>query len=152
DLLRRSTEEHPRSARAAADYLMTAIPAAGPSARLTELTGPFAGRFSTDARIQALHAAALFKDQRFLEAGDALQRARSLDAEAVRFLGDATVRAVEEGRNLTPVVDDGLKAIKAGRYDSAAISFRRALAENPRNPLAARFLARAIAHQLASSP
>ena len=59
-LLRRSTDEHPSSPGAALAYLTTAMPAAGPSARLADLTGPFAGRFPKDASIQAIHAAALY--------------------------------------------------------------------------------------------
>jgi hypothetical protein len=109
-LLRRSTEEHPHSAPAAIAYLMTAMPAAGPSARLADLTAPFAGRFPRDPSIQAMHAAALYKDERFPEAADALRRARSLDEKAARLLGDEAVKAIEEGRHLTPAAADGLQA------------------------------------------
>jgi Zn-dependent protease with chaperone function len=40
--------------------------------------------------------------------------------------------------------------MRAGRYDGAVASLRLALAEDPRNPLAARLLARSIAHQITS--
>lgn len=151
DLLRRSTEEHPRSAPAAMAYLMNAIAAAGPSKHLADLTGPIAGRFPAAANIQALHAVALYRDERYPEAAEALRRARGLDETATRFLGDETAKAIEEGRHLTPVVASGLSALKAGRYRDAAGSFRKAMARDPHNPLAARLLAQAIAHQVASS-
>jgi Zn-dependent protease with chaperone function/tetratricopeptide (TPR) repeat protein len=149
-LLRRSTEEHPRSASAASAYLTTAMSAAGPSARLADLTGPFAGRFPDNANIQAIHAAALYRDQRYSEAAEALRCARNLDDKVARFLGEEAVNAIEEGHHLAAATD-GVQALKAGQYEAAASSFRRALAADPRNPLAARLLARAIAHQLTSS-
>jgi Zn-dependent protease with chaperone function/tetratricopeptide (TPR) repeat protein len=149
-LLRRSTELHPRSARSAYAYLMTAAHNAVPPARVAELTGPFAGRFPGDASIQALHAAALYRDGRFSEAAKALRSARSLDDQVTRFLGDDAVKVIEEGRDLTPAAVDGLTAMKAKRYDSAIDYFRRTLLDDPRNPLAARLLARSLAHQITS--
>ena len=150
-LLRRSTEEHPRSAQSASAYLTVAVPAAGPSARLADLTGPFAGRFPKDATIQAIHAAALYRDQRFSDAADALRRARNLDDKAARSLGEETVKAIEEGRGLAAATD-GLQALRARRYDDAAAAFRRTLAADPRNPLVARLLARALANHLTTLP
>jgi Zn-dependent protease with chaperone function/tetratricopeptide (TPR) repeat protein len=150
-LLRRATELHPRSTTTALAYLTTAFPANDLSARMTELTRPFAERFPRDPNIQALHAAALYKDERFSEAAETLRRARSLDEKAVRFLGDESVKAIEQGRMLTPKVASGLKAMKTRQYDTAIASFRQAQEDDPQNVLAARLLAQAITNRLLSS-
>ena len=149
-LLRRAIEDHPHSAPTAITYLKTIMSGADRSARLADLTGPFAARFPRDPDIQAIHAAALYKDERFAEAAEALRRARALDPKALRILGDEGVKAIEEARNLTPKVAGGLKVMKGGAYLSAAATFRQVLAEDPQNPLAARFLASAIAAELIS--
>jgi Zn-dependent protease with chaperone function/tetratricopeptide (TPR) repeat protein len=151
-VLSRATEQHLHSAPTAIAYLMTAMPAADTSARLADLTGPFAIRFPKDPSIQALHAAALYQDERFPEAAEVLSRARELDEKAARLLGGDYVKAIEEGRYVTPKVASGLTALRAEKYEKAALAFRQALSEDPRNALAARFLARAVAHQLVSSP
>jgi Zn-dependent protease with chaperone function/tetratricopeptide (TPR) repeat protein len=151
-LLSRATEEHPHSSQTAIAYLMTAMPAADSSARLADLTGPFAARFPKDPSIQVLHAGALYKDERFPEAAEVLRRARELDEKAARRFGDQHLKAIEEGRLLTPKAASGLKAMRAKQYDTAAAAFRQALTEDPRNYLAARWLARALTNQLVSSP
>ena len=150
-LLRRATEDRPYNIQAALAYLRNVLQhAADPPARLADLTGPFVDQFPKDPNTRSLHAVALYRDGRFPEAAEALRRARDLDEESVQLLGDVIVKAIAEGRHLTPELIGGLQAMKAGQHESAASVFRRALAEDPRNALAARFLSRAIVNRLAS--
>jgi Zn-dependent protease with chaperone function/tetratricopeptide (TPR) repeat protein len=149
-LFRRATEDHPDDAFAAFSYLMNAIQTAQPSDRLSELSGPFVDRFPRESRIVALHAVALERDERFPEAAETLRRARGLDEKVVQFLGEDTVKAIEESGHLSARALGGLKALKADQYDTAAAELRQALADDPGNLLAARGLARALVEGLAS--
>jgi len=149
-LFRKAADEHPKSAQCALAYLMNAFSESNSPAKLTDRTGPFAKRFADDAYIQVLHAAALYRDERFAEAAATLKRARNLDARAVRFLGDEFAKDIDAGRHITPKVANGLIAMKSGQYNSAKAAFRQALDEDPQNFLAARFLARAIVTPLGS--
>jgi|SRR5579864_4162924 len=149
-LLRRATDEHPRSAQAAVAYLISALAPTAPPTRQTELIEPFSKRFSKDPHIQALLAIALFEDERFVEAADALKHAHELDAKVTQFVGEQDVKAIEQGRDLTPKIVGAAEALKAGQLETASATLRDALAENPRNLAAAQLLTRAIVNQLNS--
>jgi Zn-dependent protease with chaperone function/tetratricopeptide (TPR) repeat protein len=150
-LFAKAVEDHPRSAQSAVAYLSNTMAAAEVPVKLAERTGPFVTRFPADAHIQALHATALYRDERYVEAADALLRARKLDEKVARWLGDPAVKAIEEGRDLTPQALSGLKAMKVKQYESAASAFRRALVENPANLMVARLLSRTLVDRLASA-
>jgi Zn-dependent protease with chaperone function/Flp pilus assembly protein TadD len=148
DLFRSATEAHPLSAHAATAYLMYAIPSAAPDDRVVELAEPFANRFPRDAHIQVLYAAALYRDKQFRRAAETLRRAKQLDEKDARFLGDKLFEAIEQGRHISPDVSDGLDALDQRQFDRADSAFRKALAIDPQNPLAARFLSRSIVSKL----
>jgi Zn-dependent protease with chaperone function len=151
-LFRKAVEDHPRSAYTAATYLeFTMLPGDSPG-KLAERTGTFLARFPSDPAIQAFHAAALYRDERYAEAAETLRRARQQDERVARILGEAGVKAIEQGRELTADAVEGLRAMKARQYQAAAGMFRRELLQNPGNATVARFLAQALAHQLLSSP
>ncbi len=149
-LLGKAVNDHPKSATAAVAFLMNTMDAGDVPGKLAERTGTFVTRFPNNAEIQALHGAALFRDERYYEAADTLRRARQLDEMVTRFLGEEGVKAIEEGRQLTPQVMSGLKAMKAGMHETACAAFRQALAQNPGSPLVARLLSRELVDQLVS--
>ena len=127
---------------------MNAMSDTNSSARLSDLTEPFAKRFQKDARILAMHAAALYRDERFSDAATTLDRARTLDSRVTKILGDEGLKAIDEGRKITPKMAGGLKALEAKNYGNATTLLREALAEDPRNDLTAHLLSQAIANQL----
>jgi len=149
-LFRKAADAHPKSAQSALAYLMSVLATAQAPAAFTDFTEPFAKRFPRDPKIQAVHAAALYKDERFSEAAETLRRARDLDERAVRLFGNDLMKDIEEGRQITPKVASGLKAMKSGFYSSAKTDFRQALDDNPQNVFAARWLTRAILKSFAS--
>ena len=95
---------------------------------------------------------ALYRDERYVDAAKTLQRARELDSKITRYLGDETVKAIEEGRQLNPQVASGVKAMRARQFDVASAAFRQAQREDPGNPLAARWLSRSLVARLTSGP
>jgi Zn-dependent protease with chaperone function/tetratricopeptide (TPR) repeat protein len=149
-LLGKAVDDHPKNATVAVAFLMNTMDAGDVPGKLAERTGPFATRFPNNAEIQALHAAALFRDERYTEAADTLRHARQLDEKVTQFLGEEGVKAIEESRQLTPQVMSGLKAMKAGMYETACAAFRQALVQDPKSPLVARLLARELVDQLVS--
>ena len=149
-LFHRATESALAALRPRSNTLRPCF-AANPPVPLAGLTGPFAERFPRDPKIQAVHAAALHKDERFPEAAKVLERALQLDEKIGQFLGDEGVKEILDGAHLTPRTVEGMKAMKAERYDPAAVAFRQVLVEEPRNFVAARLLARTIAISVASA-
>ena len=150
-LLTRALDAHPRSVSTAVAYLIHFLSPKDLSEKLADRSGPIAIRFPNEPQIQALHAMALYRDGRYTEAADSLQRARQLDENVTRFLGEKAVKAIEEGQQLTPAMISGLEALKKGQHEIAAAAFRKTLASDPRNALAARLLARSIAERLVSA-
>jgi Zn-dependent protease with chaperone function len=144
ELLERALRAHPKDAPTAAAYLESTLFAAKVPGKMGEQSGLFARRFPGDAQIQALHAAALYKDERYAEAADTLDRARRIDEKVTRFLGNEGVKAIEDGRQLTSRTMSGLRAMKARQYEAACAAFRQALAESPGNLRAGQLLARAL--------
>jgi hypothetical protein len=63
-LLGKAVNDHPTSAAAAVAFLTNTMDAGGVPGKLAERSGTFVSRFPNNAKIQALHAAALFKDER----------------------------------------------------------------------------------------
>ncbi len=143
-LLRRATEDDPLNDNTALTYLSKSLSQADTPHPATNLTDPFVKRFPDNARIKAMHAIALYRDQRFPEAADTLQLALQQDATIAQMIGSQGVRAIEDGRALTPKVVEGIKAIKERRYEAAVALFRQVCTEMPDSPQAARWLADAM--------
>jgi Zn-dependent protease with chaperone function len=143
-LLRRATEDDPLNDNTALTYLSKSLSQADTPHPATNLTDRFVKRFPDNARIKAMHAIALYRDQRFPEAADTLQLALQQDATIAQMIGGQGVRAIEDGRALTPKVVEGIKAIKERRYEAAVALFRQVCSEMPDNPQAARWLADAM--------
>lgn len=143
-LLRRATVDDPLNDNTALTYLSKSLSQADTPHPATNLTDPFVKRFPDNARIKAMHAIALYRDQRFPEAADTLQLALQQDATIAQMIGSQGVRAIEDGRALTPKVVEGIKAIKERRYEAAVALFRQVCTEMPDSPQAARWLADAM--------
>jgi Zn-dependent protease with chaperone function len=101
-------------------------------------------QFPDDAQILALHAMALYRDERFAEAREALNKARSLDDRVAQFVRPEGIKAVEESRWVTPLVSEGLKLAEAGQHEAAVSKYRRALQQDPENVVAARQIAMSL--------
>jgi Zn-dependent protease with chaperone function/tetratricopeptide (TPR) repeat protein len=150
ELLSRAIGDHPKSAGTASDFLIDLVSSKEKNldGKLADQSGPIAGRFPGQAQVQALHALALYRDQRFVEAAETFRRARDLDQRVTRMFGDELAKSIEEGSQLTPGVVNGLSALKANRYEEAITAFRQEQARNPHSSSIARLLARALIGRL----
>ncbi len=143
-LFGRATEEDPLNDVKAVWYLFSSL--AGPELPLpvASLTQPFVKRFPDDPRIKAANAIALYRDERFPEAADALQQAIRQDPLVTRMIGDQAVQAIEQARSLNPKIVEGTKALREQRYDVAIARFREACGPGVPNAEAAHLLAAAL--------
>jgi tetratricopeptide (TPR) repeat protein len=146
-LLRQGTFDYPAESTYAATYLGIWLASEVATKPFAETTDAFVRRFPDDARIQAIHATALYRDERFSDAYEALRQARRQDDNVAAFLGPETTDAIEEGRWLTPSVLKGVKLAQNKLHTEATPEFRNALDQDPENVLAARFLARSLLAQ-----
>jgi len=151
-LLRKAAEEHPQDDQSALVYLMQALSDPNLPKPHSDTTKPFAERFPKAANIHALHAVALYSDQLFTAAAESMDRALRLDKSASRLLGEQGIKNIEDGRNLTPAIVSGIKALEQKQFSAAVSAFRGALAETPANVVAARMLSRALCYELAQKP
>lgn len=143
-LLRQGAVDHPKDSGPTTIYLSLWLGSKDASKPFAETTASFMKQFPDDATIQTFHSLALYRDERFLEAYEALQQARRQDEQATRFLGPKVLQAIEEGRWLTPLVLEGVKLTERKSYSDASEKFRQALKEEPQNIFAARLLARSL--------
>ncbi len=143
-LFRRASEEDPLNDVRALWYLSSSLSQPELPPPIANLTEPFVKRFPDNARIKAMHAVALYRDDRFRDAADTLQQAIRQDPQVTRMVGDQMVRAIEQGRTLSPQIVEGLKALKDKRFDVAIAQFREACGQGVPNAEAAHLLAAAL--------
>ncbi len=143
-LFRRASEEDPLNDVRALWYLSSSLSQPELPPPVANLTEPFVKRFPDNARIKAMHAIALYRDDRFRDAADTLQQAIGQDPKVTRMIGDEMVRTIEKGRTLSPQIVEGLKALKDKRFDVAIAQFCEACGQGAPNAEAAHLLAAAL--------
>ena len=143
-LLRRGVDETGQRSSYAAAYISYWMSSEDAKEPFAETTGSFVDEFPDDASIQALHAVALYRDQRFTDAYTTLQKANEIDADAVQRLGPEAVSAIEQGRWFTPLVMEGVKLAEANSHREAVVKYRQAVAADPENLVAAQLLSRSL--------
>jgi Zn-dependent protease with chaperone function len=142
--LRRATDEFPKQSVFAIQYMMLWFASNEVPGPYAETSAKFVERFPEDAKVLAIHAVALYRDERFAEASATLGQARKQDAQIAEFLGATMAKAIDEGRWLTPLVLEGNKLREQKDYRKAAETLRQAIQEQPENVVAARYLARTL--------
>lgn len=144
DLLKQGADESPVQSGFAVNYLSMFVAQPNSPGEFAETTAEYLRRYPDHAHVKALHAIALFRDGRHLDAYQAWQAARQASDKVVKFLGPAAVAALEDGQWVTPTVAEGMDFLKMKQFHSAAAKFRAAVADDPLNHLAAKLLARSL--------
>lgn len=142
-LLRQGAQDHWHSSYAAG-YLTRWLSSSESVAPYAATTASFVERFPEDALILALHTAALYRDERFTEAYETLTRGRALDKSIDSYLGPDTIENIEAARWLTPQVLSAIQLEKNHAHAEALQGFRQAIADDPKNLLAAQLLTRTL--------
>lgn len=146
-LLRQGALDHAAVPHYAVHYLSLWLtwPAATPP--FADESAKWVEKFPDNAKLLALHAVALHRDERFFEAWEALEKSRRISSEGVQMLGEQGVAMLDEGKWVTPQVAAGMKFLQDKSSSQAIVSFRAALAEDQDNFVAARWLAQALLEQ-----
>lgn len=140
-LLKQGALDYPHQPSIAANYLSACLSNRDSPKAFAAATESCVEMFPNDPLILAFHAMALYGDEQYTEAYEALQKGRRLDESAVAAIGDELIKAIEEARWITPLVHEGINLQKQNLFGSAAGKFRKALQEQPDNIVAARLLA-----------
>lgn len=140
-LLRQAAFDFPRTSVYAVQYLQLWLQSNSSWPPFAKETAPFVSRFPDDASIAALHAVALYRDERFPEAYAFLVKARERDEKAVQLISPETIKAIEEDRWLSHTALDATNRFKKHKFVEARTDLRQQLKDEPQNLTAARFLA-----------
>ncbi|MFO0953598.1 MAG: M48 family metalloprotease [Isosphaeraceae bacterium] len=150
--LERAVADHPKSEWAARSYMTALVSTKYAPPNLAKMSARVVGRFPNDPVVQSLQAVVLYRDARFPEAGEALDRVRRQGVPVDEVLGPKMVRSIDEMRNLPEKTVQGLQELGQRRYSSARMSLRMALDRDPESRIAARGLATALAMEFHDVP
>jgi Zn-dependent protease with chaperone function len=149
-LLLQGTRDYPKRSNFAIEYLSVALGSAETPKPFAATSSPFVDAFPNDAHILALHAQALFQDERGPEAFQAFEQARRQNPRIDDYVGKQWVEVLEQGKWMTPLVFEGMKLLGQKSFVAAAAKFRTALEGDPENARIARLLASAVVAEINS--
>jgi Zn-dependent protease with chaperone function len=146
-LLRQGAQDHSHSSYSVG-YLSRWMSSSEAAAPYAATTASFVDQFPEDTSILGLHAAALYRDERFTEAYETLVRTREHDKSIDSYLGPVVIASIEQGRWLTPQVLSAIELEEKQAHAEAAQGFRDVLVDDPNNLLAAQLLTRTLVAEL----